>query len=147
LQKDCDNWAVCKPGNLPSVFRQLPLLGGPQLPAWFVVDGEFEVEQERRSIHLTGGAARPLREAFAALGGLMRLATREKWINGLRIAQLALPEGVPGEMAVKVWKDVLSSVATELSRLPLVRTARGDMVPCADDTDHDLHADILRRPE
>src|SRR5262249_31603770 len=23
LQKDCDNWAVCKPGNLPSVFRQL----------------------------------------------------------------------------------------------------------------------------
>jgi hypothetical protein len=147
LQKDGEDWAVCKPENLPSVCRQLPLLGGPQLPAWFVVDGEFEVEQERRSIHVTGDAARPLQEAFAALGGLMRLATREKWSNGLRIAQLALPESVTGETALKVWRELLSSVATELSRLPLVRTARDDMVPCADDTEHDLYADFLRRPE
>jgi hypothetical protein len=147
LQKEGDNWSLCKPGNLPSLFRQLPLLGGPQVPAWFVVDGEFEVEQERRSIHVTGDAARPLQEAFAALGGLMRLATREKWVNGLRIAQLALPEGVTGETALKVWRELLSSVASELSRLPLVRTARDAMVPCSDDTDHDLYADFLRRPE
>jgi hypothetical protein len=147
LQKDGEDWAMCKPGSLPSVFRQLPLLGGPELPAWLVVDGEFEVEQERRSIHVAGEAARPLREAFSALGGLMRLATREQWINGLRIAQLAVPAGVTGETALKVWNDVLSSVAMDLSRLPLVRTARQAMVPCSDDTEHDLYADLLRRPE
>jgi hypothetical protein len=147
LQKNADDWAVCKPGHLPSLFRQLPLLGSPQLPAWFVVDGEFEVEQERRSIHMTGEAARPLREAFAALGGLVRLAIREQWINGLRLAQLALPTGVTGESALKLWHELLSSVAADLSRLPLVRTARGNMVPCTDDTEHDLYADVLRRPE
>jgi hypothetical protein len=147
LQKDGEDWAVCQPGDLPSVFRQLPLLGGPELPAWLVVDGQFEVEQERRSIHVAGDAARPLREAFGALGGLVRLATREQWINGLRIAQLAVPAGVSGETALKVWNEVLSSVARDLSRLPLVRTARGVMVPCADDTEHDLYADFIRRPE
>jgi hypothetical protein len=147
VQKNGDEWAVCQPENLPSVFRQLPLLGGPQLPAWFIVDGEFEVEQERRAIHVAGDAGRPLREAFAALGGLMRLATRDKWVNGLRLAQLALPAGVTGETALKVWHELLSSVATDLSRLPLVRTARGNMVPCSDDTEHDLYADFLRRPE
>ncbi len=74
LRKEIDAWAVCKPGSLPSVFRQLPLLGGPLLPGWVIIDGQFEVEQERRSIHVTGDAERPLREAFAALGGLMALA-------------------------------------------------------------------------
>jgi hypothetical protein len=146
LRKEDDAWMVCKPGNLPSVFRQLPLLGGPVLPGWVVIDGEFEVEQERRSIHVAGDAARPLREAFAALGGLMRLATREKWVNGLRIAQLALPIGVAGETAVKVWTELLSSAAAALSRLPLVQSARGEMVPCVKDTEHELYADFIQRP-
>ena len=30
--KEGDAWAVCKPRALPSVYRQLPLLGGPVLP-------------------------------------------------------------------------------------------------------------------
>jgi hypothetical protein len=96
---------------------------------------------------MTGEAARPLREAFAALGGLMRLATRDKWINWASLAQLALPAGVTGETALKVWHELLSSVATDLSRLALVRTARGNMVPCSDDTEHELYSDFLRRPE
>jgi hypothetical protein len=40
------------------------------------------------SIHVTGQAERPLRDAFGALGGLMTLANRENWFDGFRIAQL-----------------------------------------------------------
>lgn len=137
---------MSKPGALPSVYRQLPLLGGPTLPGWAVIDGHFEVEQERRSIHVTGKAERPLRGAFGALGGLMQLANRESWINGFRIAQLAVPAEVIGDTAIKVWTNALSSVAVALSQLPLVHTARGDKLPCAQDTDHEKYADFIQRP-
>jgi hypothetical protein len=70
LRWEGNSWSVCKPGGVPSVFRQLPLLGGPTLPVWAIIDGEFDVEQERRSIHVIGEAGRPLREAFAAVGRL-----------------------------------------------------------------------------
>jgi hypothetical protein len=107
------------------------------LPGWLIIDGHFEVEQERRSIHVTGQAERPLQEAFRALGGLMTLANRENWIDGFRLAQLAVPAEVTGETAIKVWTDVLSSAATALSRLPLVHTARGDKLPCAQGTEYE----------
>ena len=34
------------------------------------IDGEFDVDQERSSVHVVGEQGRPLRDAFAALGGL-----------------------------------------------------------------------------
>jgi hypothetical protein len=141
-----DRWMLCKPGTLPSFYRQLPLLGGPTLPAWAIIDGDFEVEQERRSIHIVGDAERPLREAFGALGGLMKVAHREGWVNGIRIAELAIPPEVGGEMAIKVWKDILSSAAVALSRLPLVHTVRGERLPCAQDTEHEKYADFIQAP-
>jgi hypothetical protein len=146
LRKEGDTWAVCKPGALPSVYRQLPLLGGPTLPGWVVVDGQFEVEQERRSIHVTGEAEYPLRDAFAALGGLMLLAKRENWHDGFRIAQLAVPIEVTGDTATKVWRKTLATAAATLSRLPIVHSARNEALPCAQDTEHEVHADIIQRP-
>jgi hypothetical protein len=145
LSKQGDGWAVRKPGNLPSVFRQLPLLGGPRLPGWAIVDGQFEVEQERRQIYLAGEKDRPLRQAFAALSGLMTLANKEEWVDAHRIAHLALPTEVTGETNIKVWTDVLSSTAAQLSTLPLVRTAKGETLPCF--TEGNQYADFIRRPE
>jgi hypothetical protein len=147
LAKHGDGWAVRKPGNLPSVFRQLPLLGGPRLPGWAIVDGQFEVEQERRQIYLAGEKERPLREAFAALGGLMILANKEEWVDAHRIAHLALPPELTGETNVKVWTDVLSSAAAKLSTLPLVRTANGEKLPCVTEADDERCADFISRPE
>ena len=147
LSREGDHWVVRKPGGLPSIFRQLPLLGGPFLPGWFIVDGQFDVEQERRTIYVSGNSERPLKDAFAALSGLMALANKEDWVNGHRIAQLALPVEVTGETNIKVWTDVLSSTAAKLSQLPLVRTARGEKVPCVDTTKDNNYADFIRRPE
>lgn len=146
LRREGDGWAVCKPGTLPGVFRQLPLLGGPTLPGWVVIDGDFAVEQERKSIHVVGEAERPLRQAFEALGGLMQTATEEGWIDAFRIAQLAVPSEVTGETAIKVWTGILSSTAAALSRLPLVLTARGEKLPCAQDTEYEKYADFISRP-
>jgi hypothetical protein len=91
LRRDGDAWIACKPGKVPSVFRQLPLLGGPMLPIWVIIDGEFDVDQERSSVHVVGEHGRPLREALAALGGLALMAIREQWGRGYRVAQLAMP--------------------------------------------------------
>jgi len=147
LQEEGDAWAVRKPGNVPSVFRQLPLLGGPTLPGWVIVDGQFDVEQERRIIHVAGEAGRPLREAFAALGGLMQWASRQGWINGFRIAHLSMPAEVTGDTATLVWKEVLSSAAATLSRLPIVRTARGDILPAVQRTEDERWADFISQAE
>lgn len=146
LAKQANCWAVRKPGNLPSVFRQLPLLGGPRLPGWAIIDGQFEVEQERRQIYLAGEKERPLREAFSALGGLMMLANREEWLDAHRIAQLALPPEVAGDSNIRVWTDILSSAAAKLSKLPLIRTAKGEKLPCSSEADHERCADFIRRP-
>lgn len=94
LHREGEGWSVSKPGRVPSVFRQLPLIGGPVLPAWAIIDGEFDVEQERRSIHVIGEAGRPLRDAFAVVGPLVLFANQENWANAYRLAQLALPVGV-----------------------------------------------------
>ncbi|PPQ16545.1 hypothetical protein CV770_25795 [Bradyrhizobium sp. AC87j1] len=146
LAREGGAWAVRKTGRLPSIFRQLPLLGGPSLPGWMIVDGQFDVEQERRTIYVAGEQEKPLRDAFAALPRMMTLANSEDWIDGYRIAQLAMTPDVSGETNIKVWTDVLSTAAQSLSKLPLIRTARGDKVPCAADTDDERYADFIRRP-
>lgn len=147
LDKEGEAWAVRKPGKLPSMFRQLPLLGGPSLPGWMIVDGEFDVEQERRTIYVTGEQEQPLCDAFAALPRMITLANSEGWIDGYRIAQLAMPPDISGETNEKVWKDVLATAAQNLSTLPLIPTARGGKVPCAVDTDDERYADFIRRPD
>ena len=83
LRKSGEAWVACKPGHdVPSVFRQLPVFGAPAVSAWVIIDGEFDVDQERSSIHVTGERDRPLREAFDALGGLALFAIREGWVDG-----------------------------------------------------------------
>jgi hypothetical protein len=144
LGRDGDTWTVCNPGNVPRIFRQLPLIGGPALPGWAIIDGQFDVEQERRGIYVAGDAARPLREAFAALGGLMLLAIRERWSNGFRVAQLAIPAEVTGAIATKVWREILSAAANTLSQLPLVSTSRGQALPGVGDTRVGRIADFIQ---
>ncbi len=137
-------WAAYKPGPVPSVFRQLPLLGGPALSMCVIIDGEFDVDEERTSVHVLGEQGRPLREALAALGGLALLGNREGWKHGYRVAQVAMPEGL-GEKYAQVWREVLSAAATELSQLPLVSTLRKGMLPGVQNKDHDRRVDFISR--
>lgn len=146
LRRSGDAWVACKPGEVPSVFRQLPLLGGPALSAWVIIDGEFDVDQERSSVHVVGEQGHPLREAFAALGGLALLATQEGWVNGYRVAQLAMASEGLGDQAARVWREVLSSATASLARLPLVKTVRAGMLPAVQTNEHDRRADFVSRP-
>lgn len=146
LQSEDDGWSVCKPGEVPRLFRQLPLIGGPVLPMWAIIDGQFDVDQERRSIHVVDEAGQPLRDAFAAIGPLVSLASEEGWRNAYRLAQLALPKEGLTETAVKVWREILSSEATNLARLPIVNTAGGGLLPSVFSDDYETAADFIRRP-
>jgi hypothetical protein len=146
LRRDEEIWATCKPGQVPSVFRQLPVLGAPVLSTWVIIDGEFDVDEERSSIHVMGEHGRPLREAFDALGGLALLAVRERWLDGYRVAQLASPAESLGEGAANVWRDVLSGTARALAELPLVGTVREGRLPAVQCDSHERHADFIERP-
>lgn len=146
LRRGEDTWVACRPGEVPSAFRQLPLLGSPALSAWVIVDGEFDVDQERSTIHVFGEQDRPLRDAFAALGRLALLATQEGWVNGYRVAQLAMPSEGLGDKATSVWRDILSSAAASLARLPLVKTVRAGMLPAIQTKEHNRWADFVSRP-
>jgi hypothetical protein len=139
-------WSVCERGEVPSVFRQLPLIGAPELPGWVIVDGNFDVDQERSSIHVIGDAGQPLRDAFAAVGPLVLFANEKRWAQAHRLAQLALPAEGLGDSATKVWREILSTEALKLARLPLVRTARGEALPSVFIGDGTRAADFIRRP-
>lgn len=143
LHRSGDNWVVSKPGLLASVFRQLPLLGAPTLSSWVVIDGEFDVDEERASVHVSGGREHPLREAFSALGGLALVATEEAWIDGYRLAQLAMPTEHLGDAATFIWRDILASTANELSRLPLVQTVRAGLLPVVQNEPHTRWVDLI----
>ncbi len=143
LRRSGDSWVVSKPGAVANVFRQLPLIGAPTLSAWVIVDGEFEVDEERSNVHVVGDRGNPLREAFAALGGLTLLATSEGWGNGYRVGQLAMPIESLGDAATKIWREVLSSTAATLSRLPLVQTVRAGMLPSVQTEGHDRWVDFI----
>lgn len=144
LRQGESGWVACKPGRVPSVFRQLPLLGGPALSMWLIIDGEFDVDEERTSVHVLGEQGRPLCEALGALGGLALLVNREGWKHGYRVAQVAMPEGL-GEKYAQVWCKALSAAATELSQLPLVSTVREGMLPGVQNEAHDRWADFISR--
>lgn len=145
LRRSGETWEVSKPGRVPSVFRQLPVLGGPALSTWVIIDGEFDLDQERSSVHVMGEYGRPLSDAFAALEGLALLATREGWANGYRVAQLAVPTEDLGEAAMKVWHGVLSSTAGTLAQRPLVTTIRAGMLPAVQTDGYDHWVDFVPR--
>lgn len=138
-------WTVDAPGRIPSVFRQLPVIGGPKLPAWFVLDGEFDLDQERSSIHVVGDMGRPLHDAVSALGGLALLAVDEGWTNGFRVAHIDMPTDVQGEAAEAVWQETLSATAETLSSLPLVHSVRHGILPAVARDDYDQYVDFLQR--
>lgn len=142
VRRNGDAWVAHKPGPGPSVFRQLPLLGSPSLPMWVIIDGEFDVDEERTSVHVLGEQGRPLREALDALGGLALVANREGWREGYRAAQIDMPEGL-GETYAQVWREILTAAATELSRLPLVTTVQHGMLPAVQTDTHDRWADFI----
>lgn len=138
-----ETWEVSKPGRVPSVFRQLPVLGGPALSTWVIIDGEFDLDQERSSVHVIGEYGRPLSDAFAALEGLALLATREGWVNGYRVAQLAVPTEGVGENAMEVWRDILSSTVGTLAQRPLVKSIRAGMLPAVQTDGYDRWVDFV----
>jgi hypothetical protein len=140
-----ESWELSKPSHVPSVFRQLPVIGGPTIPTWAILDGEFELDQERSTVHVVGEQGEPVREALAALGALAELAIQEGWKNGFRIAQLGMPAEGLGEAAMAFWRDSLSNAANTLSRLPLVSTARHGMLPAVHTDEHDRYADFIAR--
>jgi hypothetical protein len=137
-----DGWAACKPGRVPSVFRQLPLIGAPALAMYVIIDGEFDVDEERTNVYVLGEQGRPLREALAAVGGLALLASREGWKYSYRVGQLAMPERI-GEKYAQVWREVLSATALELSQLPLVNTLRNGFLPGVENNDLDRYVDFI----
>lgn len=111
---------------------------------WVIIDGEFDVDEERTSVHVLGEQGRPLREALAALGGLALLVNREGWKHGYRVAHVAMPEGL-GEKYSQVWREVLSAAAIELSQLPLVSTVREGMLSGVQNEAHDRWVDFISR--
>lgn len=131
LTKEGDSWTVAQPGQVPSVFRQLPVLGAPRLSAWVVIDGDFDLDEERASVHVSGDHGVPLREALAGLEGLALFAQSQGWKNGFRVAQLGMPNEPPRGGAGDVWQEVLYSTARVLAGLPLVETTRRGVLPAS----------------
>lgn len=145
LKKATDGWAVVNPDGIPRIFRQLPLIGSHELDIWVVIDGDFDVDQDRSNIHIVGESQAPLAEAFDALPGLALLGIRKGWENGHRIGQLSVPTG-QGHDATEAWEAVLSHTAKRLGQLPLVMTNDRNPQPVEATKEGGSCADFIATP-
>jgi hypothetical protein len=107
--------------HFPRVFRRFPVRG-MALPVEAVIDGPFDVDQERRVIHLTDKARAQVAAAFDAVAEAAGLAVSRGFSDAHVLARVRPP---PADMASEKdlawWRDQLRRLATLLARLPLVR--------------------------
>lgn len=147
LRGEAGAWHVVEPRPGPRVFRQQPVFGAPSLASWSVLDGDFDVDQERTQVFVAGKGADPLREAIAAIGPLARVGVAEDWVNAHRIAHLApISSDQIGEKAGKVWNDLLRDGVAILTELPLIPITGGAVVPAVWTHECDRQADFLEAP-
>jgi hypothetical protein len=125
VRKSVEGWQVWEPPRgVPRIFRQLPVIGAPLLSTWVILDGEFDLDQERSNIHVIGEHSLPLRDALDALGGLAMFTKGERWTDAHQVGRLSMPPQGLGQEATEVWREVLSVTARRLAGLPLVDTVR-----------------------
>lgn len=125
IEQTAEGQTVCRPlPGAPRVFREYPLRSSGFLPVCFVLDGKFEVDQERNVLLMSELDKPLLQEALAAGVVAVRYATEQGWNGAHWLAETRLPVGgFRRENAAETewWAGQLGTFAERLAVLPLVK--------------------------
>lgn len=114
--------------SFPRVFRRFPVRAMSAVPIQVVLDGPFDVDQERRVVHLTDAAKAHLGSAFSAAALLVEHLVIAKAQGAHLLAKVGpLPQEIAGNKDPAWWREQLLSLATRLARLPLIQTTAGPL--------------------
>ncbi len=125
-----DGWRLCVPSDdLPKIFCRFPIRGSDFLPMNAIVDGRFDLRQERDRVLMKEEDKTQITEALKLLPALVQLAINERWADAHKLARLGMPERAFGERLEQPlrdwWRDNLSGVAKELAEMPIIQTSAG----------------------
>ena len=125
VEQTAEGQTVCCPEpDAPRIFRDYPLRSSGFLPVRFVLDGKFEVEQERNALLMSDIDKPLLQEALAAGVVAARYATEQGWNGAHWLAETRSPVGgFRRENAAETnwWAEQLRTFAERLAVLPMVK--------------------------
>src|SRR6266446_1136936 len=121
---------VCLPEQgFPRIFRRFPIQSH-SLPIVPVLDGAFDVDQERQRVPLNEKNRALLHEALQNVPAAIGFAYRDNWVGRHFLARLRAPSSSAssGEEDLAWWKERLTEVASAVAIMPLVGS-RGRLGP------------------
>jgi len=139
-----DGLKVCLPEtNAPRVFREYPLRDSGFLPINLILNGKFDLDQERRRLLMSDKDKRLLEQALSAAVLAVRYAIDHRWEDAHWLAVAERPTDVfegsnPEETGW--WKEHLAQVAGRIARSPVVDSETG-FLPAV--TDEGTSADFI----
>jgi hypothetical protein len=103
------------------------------LPINAVIDGRFDLRQERDRVLMKDNDKEQIAEALGLLPTLVQLALHEDWVEGHKLARVGMPDMAFGEKLDEQedlrdwWRDKLSNVAQTMAQMPIIQTSAGLM--------------------
>lgn len=129
LERSNSGWQLLRmPAELPRVFCRYPIRSTSALRLNVVLDGPFDLDQERRRILFGSDATKAaFRSALAAVVPLADLAWSDRWTGRHLLAKVGRSNGALSDQVVETeWVDAeLRTLADALARMALVETPKG----------------------
>ena len=124
VQRVDGSWRVCLPAaDFPRVFRRFPIQSYI-LPVDLVLDGNFDVDQERQRLHLTEENKKLLSCALNNIPDTVAFAYEENWEGKHLLARIAEPAPLltSSEDDKAWWRQELSRIARVVATMPIVES-------------------------
>lgn len=121
------------PDGFPRIFCRFPVSASDFLPINAVIDGRFDLRQERDRVLMKESDKEQIAEALGLLPTLVQLALHETWLEGHKLARVGMPDRAFGEKLDEQtelrdwWRAKLSSVGQTLAEMPIIETSMGLM--------------------
>jgi hypothetical protein len=117
------------PDDIPRVFARFPIRASTFLPISCVIDGRFDVQEERDRIAMNDGDKRAIEAALRVIPVAVELGLSKNWEQGHWLARVARVDSAFSETRrdeeLEWWNAQLREVANRLAQLPLVNTTTG----------------------
>ncbi|HWQ93609.1 MAG TPA: hypothetical protein VN673_18250, partial [Clostridia bacterium] len=130
LEKSGQTWRFLEPPlGAPRLYCRFPLRLSDFLPINAVIDGRFDVPQERDAILMEDRDKEQIAEALSLLPTLVQIGLQDSWVGTHKLAFVGMPDKAFGEdlePSLKIWwREQLSATARKLGEMPIVLTTDG----------------------
>jgi hypothetical protein len=133
-QQAGERWQLrVPPGGFPRIFCRFPVNASDFLPINAIIDGRFDLRQERDRVLMKDGDREQIAEALGLLPMLVQLALEEGWGEGHKLALVGMPDRAFGESLEEQkelrdwWQANLSNVAQAMAAMPIIQTSNGPL--------------------